>query len=215
MTHAYSELYLDDVMSNMGAMMEFGTRALGYSIEELYDRFLASNVPVQIAKANPQYLAGYSGTELTYRLLEDTGETDIPHYPCYVIEAPGMEYWTGWALAYIQWNSGYSFQELNRCGVNAKSLSQLYNPLHEADISKVYDVALDIIGKSPWHNCSKLKHFRTNAGLTQGQLAERSGVSLRMIRAYEQKKQDLKRAEAASVLSLAKVLGCKVEDLLQ
>ena len=59
-----------------------------------------------------------------------------------------------------------------------------------------------------------LKRQRRSAGLTQKELAERSGVKLRMIKAYEQNYQDISKAEALSVIKLAKVLKCLPEDLL-
>ena len=42
-------------------------------------------------------------------------------------------------------------------------------------------------------------------------LAEFSGVTLRMIQAYEQGDQDIMKAEAGTVFALAKVLGCSAE----
>ena len=50
--------------------------------------------------------------------------------------------------------------------------------------------------------------------MTQKELANVSGVSLRMIQLYEQRQQDISRAEARSVIALARVLGCRPEDLL-
>jgi len=42
-----------------------------------------------------------------------------------------------------------------------------------------------------------------------------SGAALRMIQLYEQRQQDINMAGAASIASIAHVLGCKVEDLLE
>ena len=42
-----------------------------------------------------------------------------------------------------------------------------------------------------------------------------SGVSLRSIQMYEQHNKDINKASAETVLSLAKVLGCTMEDLLE
>jgi transcriptional regulator with XRE-family HTH domain len=50
--------------------------------------------------------------------------------------------------------------------------------------------------------------------MTQRELAECSGVSLRMIRAYEQEAQDISKAEAGKVSRLAAVLGTRAEALL-
>lgn len=41
-----------------------------------------------------------------------------------------------------------------------------------------------------------------------------SGVSLRAIQMYEQRKKDIRHAQVERVLALARVLGCGVEDIL-
>lgn len=74
--------------------------------------------------------------------------------------------------------------------------------------------ALDIIERNRRKAANRLKHQRRLAGLTQRELSERSGVSLRMIQAYEQFDQDIAKAEAGSLLNLASVLGCEPAALL-
>ena len=83
-------------------------------------------------------------------------------------------------------------------------------PLHEADISKVMD-SFDSYYKE---SRPSLKTLRKGMGLTQEELSIRSGVSLRMIRAYEQGTQDLSRAEAATAARLARSLGCPEQVLV-
>ena len=90
----------------------------------------------------------------------------------------------------------------------------MYRTFHEADISKFVEAAYEIIDKARSAAHNVLKSLRKNAGFTQQELAERSGVSLRMIRAYEQGAQDLGKAEARTLLNLATVLGCSPEVLL-
>ena len=60
-----------------------------------------------------------------------------------------------------------------------------------------------------------LKRIRTAARLSQSQLAQSSGVSLRMIQAYEQGSKDVNRAEGLRLYRLAQALSCTVEDLLE
>ena len=45
--------------------------------------------------------------------------------------------------------------------------------------------------------------------------AKLSGVSLRSIQMYEQKVNDIDKAQARTVYKLSRVLGCTVEDLLE
>lgn len=62
---------------------------------------------------------------------------------------------------------------------------------------------------------TNLKRVRTAYGFTQAELAERSGVSLRSIQMYEQRNKNINKASADTMYSLAKVLGCTMEDLIE
>ena len=53
------------------------------------------------------------------------------------------------------------------------------------------------------------------AGLSQRELADLSGVALRQIQLFEQKKRNINHTRAIDVLKIGKVLGCKSEDLLE
>ena len=62
---------------------------------------------------------------------------------------------------------------------------------------------------------TRLKTIRENRGVSQTELAKLSGVSLRSIQMYEQKVNDIDKAQARTVYKLSRVLGCTVEDLLE
>lgn len=59
-----------------------------------------------------------------------------------------------------------------------------------------------------------LKERRIKRGLTQSELAQKTGLSVRLIQKYEQNAQDLNKVYAITIYKLAKALGCKYEDLL-
>lgn len=59
-----------------------------------------------------------------------------------------------------------------------------------------------------------LKEVRLLKKMTQKELAEKSGVSLRMIQHYEQGVKDIKKAAAETVSKLAEVLGCSADDII-
>ncbi|MEE0005908.1 MAG: helix-turn-helix transcriptional regulator [Ruminococcus sp.] len=59
-----------------------------------------------------------------------------------------------------------------------------------------------------------LKELRIKKGLTQAELAEQTGLSIRLIQKYEQNAQDLNRVYAITIYRLAKALDCRYEDLL-
>jgi len=62
---------------------------------------------------------------------------------------------------------------------------------------------------------SNLKRIRESVRITQSTLAEKSGVSIRMISFYEQGAKDINKAAGITLHRLAQVLGCTVEDLLE
>lgn len=60
-----------------------------------------------------------------------------------------------------------------------------------------------------------LKELRNKSGLSQSQLADKSGVNLRMIQKYEIGERSITKASGETLQSLAETLGCKMEDLMK
>lgn len=64
-----------------------------------------------------------------------------------------------------------------------------------------------------------IKRIREASGLTQRELAEKAGVPIRNIQAYEAESpkahKDINGAAALAVWNLAQVLGVQVVDLLE
>ena len=89
----------------------------------------------------------------------------------------------------------------------------MYDPLHEADISKFVDI-VDSKMKLFFAE-TNLKRIRKAYGFTQAELAHRSGVSLRSIQMYEQRNKNINKASADTIYSIAKALGCTMEDLIE
>lgn len=61
---------------------------------------------------------------------------------------------------------------------------------------------------------TNLKKHRIEKGFSQSQLAELAGMSLRTLQHYEQGERDINKAQGLILFSLAKALGCTIEDLL-
>ena len=62
---------------------------------------------------------------------------------------------------------------------------------------------------------SNLKKIRERSGLSQSQLATKSGVGIKVIQSYEQESRDINKAQAITIYNLAQALDVKVEDLLE
>jgi len=61
----------------------------------------------------------------------------------------------------------------------------------------------------------KLKVIRTKVGLSQSQLAHKSGINVRTIQNYEQGVKDINKAQAIKLYKISKVLNCSIEELLE
>lgn len=62
---------------------------------------------------------------------------------------------------------------------------------------------------------TNLQRIRISRGFSQGKLAKESGISVRMIQHYEQRRKDINGASAMTVYRLANALGCGCEDILE
>lgn len=212
MIHAYNPLYLEDVMNNLGTMLDCAVNAAHCELTVFYEMFLTSCVASQIEVGNPRYLSGLSGMELMRVVLEKSSDKPIPELS-YVPFDRTPEYWAGWALAYYQWRTSRSFAFLQRNGLSIDTVVSLYPTLHEADLSKFVQTADSLVEQYLRSRKNPLKAIRKQSRLTQKELADLSGVTLRMIQAYEQGDQDINKAETRTVFALSRVLGCAPEVL--
>ncbi len=210
---AYNELYLDDAMHCLGDMIEYAVCDLGYDPDEFFNWFIVSRLAAEFEKGNPKYIAGMSGFELAAAVLHAVGICFTFKEPSYYVEK-GREYWAGWILAYYQWYTGKRFEAIVKDGLPLSAIFSLYI-LHEADVSKFVDTADEIILRHQQNRKSRLHIIRKKRGYTQQQLSDASGVTLRMIQLYEQKQNDINKAQVQVVLNLSKALGCEIEDLLE
>ena len=88
-----------------------------------------------------------------------------------------------------------------------------YSVYHEMDISRFLE---DFMRELESVEIEKnLRRIRRAAGYSQSELSRLSGVNIRNIQLYEQGVQDINRASAATLASLARPLSCTIEDLME
>ena len=58
----YNEIYLEDVESNIGSMLEYSA-CCEFDPTVIWEYFIHSKIAREIERGNPKYLAGYSGRE--------------------------------------------------------------------------------------------------------------------------------------------------------
>ena len=211
MIHAYDRVYLDKARTALGRMLDFAVYDLKYDISEFFNLFIQSGVAKRFEAGDFTVIVGMSGVELAYEVLAQSGVERKRIKPNYTISR-SEEYWTGWALAYYQWETSMSFTEIVRY-VPIEDMKALYAPYHEMDIRQFVDKV------NALHKATKpetnLKLLRQNAGLSQRDLADLSAIPIRTIQQYEQRQKNINKAQAEYLVVLSKVLCCEVEDLIE
>ncbi len=211
MIRAYDKVYLEKARTALGRMLDFAVYDLNYDIAVFFDLFIKSGAAARFESGDFTVLVGMSGVELAYEVLE---QSDVPFErikPNYTADR-SEEYWTGWALAYYQWETAMRFSEIV-CYIPIKEIMALYSPYHEMDIRQFVDKMNELYRSAKPE--TNLKLFRQKAGLSQRELAELSGVPVRTIQQYEQRQKNINKAQAEYLVMLAKVLCCTVEELLE
>lgn len=208
MTGGYDESALEYAMDNLGCALDYSVNFLGLDGQEFLDLFLTSGVAKEFQDGNPKFVTGMSGRSLADKVFELCGKTVAKIEG----EANGdysPEYWCGWILAYYQWYSGISFKKILPI-LNFEKLMKLYGVLHEADLSKAACVFDKLV-----HSETFLARMRKKRGLTQNMLAKAADVSLRSIQLYEQRRNDINKAQYNNLKDIARALHCDIEDITE
>ena len=206
---AYDEIYVEDAMETLGSAVEYAVLFCGITGQEFLNLFVVSGISDEFGRGNVKYISGMSGVELAKAVLEKCGKEtyDVRDLP-YIDYPP--EYWIGWILAYYQWHSGKSFDAICM-NISYEDFYHVYGVLHEADPTKAAEVFDGMMRKQE----TNLAVQRKKCGFSQSQLAKAAGVSVRSIQLYEQRQTDIGRAQYNHLQSLARVLGCTVEEILE
>jgi DNA-binding XRE family transcriptional regulator len=211
MTHAYSENYLNDAMGNLGEAFDYAVNSCNIEIETFMGLFIASGYADNFGKGNPKIISGLSGTELVMEIINKTGKViDFPEPQ--ISYDSSVEYWCGWILAFYQWYIARTFRNIHD-NLSMKEVLKLYPTHHEASEEKFVDTVNAIIKRKS--KSTKLQMQRKKCGYSQKELAEKAGVNLRTLQQYELGAKNVNKASVQTIISLANVLGCKIEDLLQ
>ena len=192
-------------------MLDFAVYDLKYDISEFFGLFIASGVATRFEQGDFTLLAGMSGVEIAYEVLERSGVGKQRIKPIYTADR-SEEYWAGWALAYYQWEIAISFAEIVKY-VPIEEVVALYSPYHEMDIRQFCDRMNELYQtRKPETN---LKFWRQKVGLSQRELAEATQIPVRTIQQYEQRQKSINNAQVDYLLRLSQILNCKVDDLYE
>lgn len=211
MIHAYDNVYLDKARSALARMLDFAVYDLHYTITAFFELFLTSGVSARFEQGDFTLLAGMSGVELAYEVLERSGITAKRIRPRYTANR-SEEYWVGWALAYYQWETSLSFSQIIHY-IPIADIQALYTPYHEMDIRHFAEKMNELYRNAqPQTN---LKRLRQKAGLSQKELSLASGIPVRTIQQYEQRQKNINKAQVEYLCLLSRALFCEIEDLTE
>lgn len=211
MIHAYSESYLSDAKYNLADFFDYAIRDCGLDPDFVSVIFVQSGYADRFERGNPAVIAGMSGVELAREvILHAHPSFELPEK----VFCPerSAEYWAGWALAEYQWATCRRFKDIF-ARVPLSEIIGMYRVYHEMDISHFIedlDKRYNSVVLEP-----KLKTIRESRGVSQAELARLSGVNIRSIQMYEQKVNNIDKAQAIALYRLSRILGCTVEDLLE
>lgn len=208
---AYDKTYLEKAKISMGRMMDFAVYDLNYDIDDFFQLFIESGVAKRFENGDSATLAGKSGVELAYEVLERTQGDDKRMKPSYTANR-SEEYWTGYVLAYYQWLKAKPFRDIVE-HIPIKRVKALYNPYHEMDIRQFVDKMDELYKRE--NPDTNLKKKRMEAGLSQKDLADICGISVRTIQEYEQGRKNINKAQVECLVILSQALCCNIKELLE
>lgn len=211
MIKGYDSDCLENAMKNLGEAFDYAKNSYELDMDKFMDMFISSGYSKMLEDGNTRVLFGISGAELALDVFEKSGYTTKIR-PTQDKFDYSPEYWCGWILAYYQWETGLSFKYIHS-QITMEEILMLYPTLYEAHENKFVDIINERIKNKV--KTTRLQQMRKICGLSQKKLAEKSGVNLRTLQQYELGTKDINKASVASVLALAKVMNCDVEDLLE
>lgn len=201
--------YIGGMKATFGAMFDFVVNHCDLDGDDFLDMMICSGIARQIEHTNPKFVAGKSGIELARDVADEIHYDLKEDHRRISTNSRSEDYWCGWALIQYQNYSGLSFKQIHRL-IKYKELLNLYPKYHEMDITKLYDYLEELYRAEN----SRLKKQRELSGMSQSELARRSGTNIRTLQAYEQGLKDIRKAQVDTVRKLAESIGCGIGDIV-
>lgn len=130
---AYSELYVNDAQKTIAHSFDYAVNKMNYTLKEYADLFANFEYIHLIEKGDPHYIAGMSGIELAKIVCNKRNNKYgiLPYYP-------GVEFWTGWILAYYQWLRNLSFKAIFE-KFSIERFERAYPTFHESNKKRMFE----------------------------------------------------------------------------
>ena len=209
---SYNEVYLNEAKRHLGVATDYLANVCRVPVDRIGYIYAYAPTMVLFGRGDPGVVAGMSGTELGQRLFREIRPDEESPASVNSVAGRSPEYWGGWALAHFQWHWCKTFRWIF-ARASMSDLLGKYSVYHEMDVSRFLE---DFMRELESVKVEKnLRRMRLAAGYSQSELSRLSGVNIRNIQLYEQGVQDINRASAATLASLARPLACTIEDLME
>ncbi len=206
---AYQKSMLNSAQYLLGDYFNIAINGYSMTPESAYKKLLVSKYGDLIAKGNTSVIYGRTGYDLFLDVMDKINHK-VEINKELRLNQNTKEFWAGWILAYLQWSTARTFDNIYDF-IEFDKIIKMYHPYHEMDErSFVEDIYNNYFMKE-----TNLKRIRKRNSLTQKELAIKSGVSIRTIQMLEQRQNDINNAKALNLFNISKVLHCTIEDLLE
>lgn len=197
----------------MSGMVDFGVNGLGIELDDFYGQFLDSRYASKIENGDSRTVMGMSGIEVAYEVTgrDYLSESEMNRFIDFNMNR-SAEFWTGWALSYLQCTTGLTYGEINDFR-SASEVRRMYPKYHEMDITQFVDSMKAAYRKA--NPITRLQAMRKQLGLSQKMLADMSGIPVKTIQQYEQRRKDINRASVDYMVSLSNAMHCDIKMLLE
>lgn len=211
MIRAYSELYLNDAQKLLANAFDYALNDCKFNTVFFASVFVKSKLCREFELGNPAVISGMAGEEVIREIVKEVmPDKTLPKSTFSQERSP--EYWAGWALAYYQWFTAKRFKDIF-ARIPLLDVLKMYKLYHEMDLSNFVEEMDRRYNAVQFE--TKLKIIREARQISQAELARLSGVKKRSIQLYEQKVNDIDKAQAQTLYKISRVLGCNIEDLLE
>ena len=213
MNYAYDTYVVGVVQRLMAGMIDFAVNGLGFGLEDYYAQFLGSDFSGKIERGDSKTVMGMSGIEVAYEVSghEYLNESEMNRFIEFNMNR-SPEFWTGWALAYFQCNTRLTYGEINDFRPIG-DVRRMYSKYHEMDVTQFYDSMREAYLKE--NATTRLQEIRKRLGLSQKMLANMTGIPVKTIQQYEQRRKDINKANVDYIIALSDALHCDLEALLE
>lgn len=218
MDQTSKDKYINELSGILGEMFDYAVRGCNEDGDRFFEMFCKSDLAEGLTKEPAWQLGSINGKKLAQALVKEVSSAThgsvnkLTESSDYEIDRTSIQYWAGRVLGLYFGHLNYSFKEIMLRKMNWSTILKM-QALRRADVSILFS-AFDSVVFTDNAPGALLKQRRMMLKLTQKELSEKSGVTLRMIQLYEQGRNDLTKAEAWTAAALSEALGCTVAELI-